>query len=126
MAGNIKDTKVNIIRLQAYNLVEDLENLTNQKISVDLYISDLQKKYKELYNTSKTLFQSIISQHKENKLDKPHFYFTLDTMLNYISKIQETNISQHDASVEIGSLLAKKYIPQLNEIEELEQKENKK
>jgi len=39
---------------------------------------------------------------------------TLDTMLSMIDKMSQTNISQHDASIKVGTMLMKNYAKPAN------------
>lgn len=126
MSGNINDTNVDLIKTQIFNLISDLESYSKSSRNINIYEEAMKKKYSYLLKTSKTLFCLIIDQYKYNKLDQEHFNFMINKMLDYIVKIQNNQISQYDASAEIGTDLAYKYIPQLNEKikKELSNKEN--
>jgi len=117
MSGNIHDTKVDLIKTQTFNLISDLEHYSKSSRDISIYEKSLEKKYNHLFTTSKTLFNIIIKQYKNKNenFDKQHFNLMINKMLEYVSKIQNNEISQYNASVEIGSDLAYKYIPQLKE-----------
>ena len=113
MSGNINDTNVNLIKKQAFSLISDLENYSRTSRNISIYENILQKKYENLYKTSKTLFNFIFNSFKNKTFDKNHFNEMINKMLSYISQIQNKEISQYNASVHVGSELAQKYIPQL-------------
>lgn len=104
MSNNINDTKVNKIREQVKNLLEDLNNGDNKEL--------LEQKYEYLYSTSKTLFEFIIRETAKKNFNKSQFDTNLDFMLNHILKIQNKELSQNDASENVGKLVAKQFIPQ--------------
>ena len=104
MSNNINDTKINRIKLESENLIKDVENNY-----IDL--QELEIRYKYLFNTSKTLFNFIIKEHQKSSFNKEHFTEKLNQMLFLIKKIQDDEISKYDASANIGSVLAKEYIP---------------
>lgn len=106
MSNNIYDTKINNIKNDVISLINDL---TNQN---DNEISNFKNKYSYLYSTSKTLFDYIIKEHDKKTFNKDLFYINLDNMLQNILKIQNKELTQDDASKNIGMLLAKQFIPQ--------------
>ena len=115
MSGNIHDTNTSLIRKDVDDLLEELQGLKKKKINLKNYLDsnseDLKKKYSNLYNTSNTLFKFIISQYDTDKFDRDQFNNTLSILLSNIENIQKSKKTQHDASVEVGSILANKYIP---------------
>lgn len=114
MSGNINDTNVDKIKLEILSLIDNLDNITKIKsISFDEYQSTSQNQYKYLLSTSKTLWNYIFTQYKNNTFDKQQFLKNLDMMLNTILKIQQSQLSQHQASSLIGEEIALQYIPQL-------------
>lgn len=109
MSNNIHDTNIYVIKTQVDDMIKDiLENNIKDK---DI----LESKYDRLFNTSKTLFNRIYKDTTQNSFDKDSFYKNLNHMLKLIFKIQKSEISQHKASEEIGTSLAKQYIPSLQE-----------
>ena len=106
MSQNINKTKVDTIKEQVYNLIADLKNTSSNDTE------HLQDKYNHLYTTSKTLFNFIIKEHNKTNFNKELFDRNLNQMLSHISRIQKDEISQNDASENIGQLLAKQFIPQ--------------
>jgi protoheme ferro-lyase len=126
MSGNIKDTDVELVKKEVFDLINDLENYTKSSRNLNVYEEAMKKKYKNLFNTSKTLFNLIFNQFKDKKFDKEYFNFMVNKMLSYITKIQNNEISQYDASANIGTDLAEKYIPNLNEtvLEEIKKNNN--
>ncbi len=97
--SNIHKTNVNKIKQEVHDLLNDIKTDPQE---------DYSRKYKHLYNTSKTLYNFIVKEHNTGKFNQT----MLDQMLNRILKIQTNEISQNEASEEIGMSLAKIYIPQ--------------
>lgn len=92
--------KINIdkIKHQVNDMINDINNnITNEEILTD--------KYHYLYNVSKSLFMFVM-KNPNNVLKN------LDKMLDYLLKIQSSEITEYDASVNVGKMLAKQYIPQ--------------
>jgi hypothetical protein len=104
MSNNINDTKVNKIKTQVYGLLNDIQNGN--------HIEQLEEKYNYLYSTSKTLFTFVSKETIKPSFNKQQFDKNLDQMLNHILKIQKDELSQNEASGNIGKLLAKQFIPQ--------------
>jgi hypothetical protein len=99
------DTDVDKIKSQVYSLIDDLQTTTFNNY-------DLEQKYNYLFNISKTLFNLVVKEAKNPNFNKTSFDNNLSHMLNNIIKIQQNQISQHNASEDVGKLLAKQYIPQ--------------
>lgn len=112
MSGNIYDTDVDTIKAQINEMISELNEIYKIEPNVHVYENDLKKKYSQLYTTSKTLFEFIMNKFNNKLFDANYFSQTIEKMLNAISDIQKSKISQHDASVDIGYHLAKKYIPE--------------
>jgi hypothetical protein len=104
MSNNIHDTKVDKIKTQVYGLLNDIQNGNDTE--------QLEEKYNYLYSTSKTLFTFVSKEIKKPSFNKQQFDKNLDQMLNHILKIQKDELSQNEASENIGKLLAKQFIPQ--------------
>lgn len=102
--GNIKDTNITIVKAEASSLLNDIQNNVKDV--------NFEEKYNVLFTTSKSLFNMIIKDAVKSDFDKKAFYDKLDKMLYYIKKIQDSNITQHNASEKIGEMLASEYIPQ--------------
>jgi hypothetical protein len=113
MSGNIQDTKVDKIRIDVDFLVEDLETLIQNNENINDYKTSYQRKYKYLYKTSSALYNFIFEEFCNKDFNKTEFLQNLDKMLNLIINIQNAKISQHDASVLVGTELASQFIPQL-------------
>lgn len=109
MSGNINDTNVDTITEQVDNLLYDLKSRAEGE---PIDEARLQRKYKHLYKTSKTLFNFILKNHKDNNFDKEYFDKTLNLMLGSIRSIQNKSSSVHDESVLVGKHLAQTFIPQ--------------
>jgi hypothetical protein len=105
MSNNIHDTKVDKIKNQVYDLITDIKNgETNSET--------LESKYTYLHSTSKTLFNFVCKEVKKPTFNKHQFDKNLEQMLNNIVRIQTAELSQNEASENIGKLLAKQFIPQ--------------
>lgn len=113
MSGNIQDTKVSKIKIDVDFLIEDLETLIQNNENINDYKSSYQLKYKYLYKTSSSLYNFIFDEFCHPNFNKNIFLENLNKMLNLIVNIQESKISQHDASVLVGNELASQFIPQL-------------
>lgn len=113
MSENINDTDVFIIKKEAEEMIEEMTEEMKSGKNTEEEI--LQEKYSNLFKTSKTLFNRIYKDSNLNEFDKVKFNFQLDKMLELVYKIQNSNITQESASEEIGTILAKEYIPQLKE-----------
>ena len=104
MSNNIHDTKVDSIKQQVYNLLEEYKTNKNTE--------ELESKYSYLYSTSKTLFNFVIKESSIPGFNKTLFDRNLTEMLKHIVLIQKDEISQNTASENIGKLLATQFIPQ--------------
>lgn len=105
MIENIMNTQVDKIKQEVSQLINDCNDNVNTQV--------LQKKYSYLYMTSRTLFEFIIREIRKDNFNKVHFDKNLKFMLNCIEKIQNKELTQNDASENVGELVAKQYIPQL-------------
>jgi membrane-bound lytic murein transglycosylase B len=105
MSNNIHDTKVDKIKTQVYSLMNDIKNGERDS-------EILEDRYHYLFNTSKTLFNLVCKEAKKDNFDKQQFDKNLDQMLKHISRIQHDELTQNEASENIGKLLAKQFIPQ--------------
>jgi hypothetical protein len=113
MSGNIKDTNVTLIERQVYDLISDLDDLIAKNEDINNWSKTLEHRYKHLSKTSNTLFKFIIKNYNTPKFDKTFFNKTLTLMLDKIGNIQDSKISQENASEHVGTHLAKTFIPQL-------------
>lgn len=104
MTNNIYNTQVDKIQREVDGLVEDL--------TLGRCIEDLKVKYEYLHSTSNTLFTFIIKEHQKNDFNKDTLNKNLEPMLKQIILIQKKQLTQNDASENIGKLLARQYIPQ--------------
>lgn len=105
MSNNIHDTKVDKIKTQVYSLMSDIKNGESES-------NILEDKYNYLLTTSKTLFNLVCKEAKNSNFNKQQFDKNLDQMLKHILKIQSDELTQNEASENIGKLLAKQFIPQ--------------
>ena len=108
MSGNVNDTKIDLIRNNVKNLLNDLNNTKNVS---DEFKQILIEKYQYLYSTSKGLFEFILKEYTKIGFDKM-FYKNLDLMLTQISKIQNSEVTQYKASEVIGTIIGNQYIPE--------------
>lgn len=105
MSNNIHDTKVDKIKSQVLDLITDIKNGEKNQ-------DTLETKYNYLYSTSKTLFSFVYKEVQKPNFNKQQFDRNLEHMLNHIVKIQKQELTQNEASENIGKLLAKQFIPQ--------------
>jgi K+/H+ antiporter YhaU regulatory subunit KhtT len=113
MSGNIHDTNVTKLKDEVNNLLTELDEIIANGDSILNYESTLKHKYKYISQTSDNLWKLIIKQYTTSNFDKTNFLKNLEMMLSAISNIQESKITQHDASQNIGETLASQFIPQL-------------
>ena len=112
MSQNIHNTNVNEIHKQVSSLLIDLDDIISKNEEPSDFANSLHKRYKTLFTTSKTLFDFILKNYGNNTFDKSHFQKNLDMMLNAILNIQNSQLTQEQASISIGKSLASQYIPQ--------------
>lgn len=112
MSNNIHDTKVEKIKTEVHNLLQDIQS-EHISTTIPIHLQDkLETKYNYLYSTSKTLFNFICKEAIKPTFNKFQFNNNIDNMLKNIVKIQKDEISQNTASENIGKLLATQFIPQ--------------
>lgn len=112
MSGNIHDTKVNLLRKEISEMLHDMSNMFKENKDPRESEEAFQIKYGNLYKTSQTLFKFILTKYGNSSFDQKYFEETINKMLNSIVEIQQSKMTEYDASVNIGEHLAKKYIPQ--------------
>ncbi len=113
--SNIQNTNVDIIKSEIINLTEILD------IGIIKSENVLKNRFSILFNTSPSLFKFIMKNYqniKYDQLETKKFYDNINMMLKLITDIQESKISQYDASVFIGKNLAEQYVPILTKIPE--------
>lgn len=120
MSGNIQDTNVTAIKKQINDLVNELRLLqTTHGDSISdwrvEFLVTLQRKYKQLYSTSNTLFKFIVTNYGTSGFNESFFNQTIDLILDNIVSIQHRQVTQEDASANVGTHLANKFIPQINQ-----------
>lgn len=106
MSGNIHDTDIEKLQNEISNMKKDIMNDISD---IDFY----NKKYEYLKNTSNTLFKYIYENYNKKHFDEKFFNNCIKMMFANIKNIQKNNTTQHNASVNVGSFLGQKYIPQL-------------
>lgn len=123
MSGNIHDTDVSTIKKQIDELIAELQTLKDaqdpkhddEHETISEWTETLQRKYKQLYGTSSTLFKFIVTNYGSSNFNEKFFNQTIDMMLKKIASIQSSQITQEDASANVGTHLAHKFVPQLNQ-----------
>jgi hypothetical protein len=113
MSGNIHDTNVTKLKDEVDNLLTELDAIIESKDNIVYYEDTLKRKYKYISETSDNLWNLIISQYRNSAFNKTIFLNNLEMMLSAISNIQQSRITQHNASENIGETLASQFIPQL-------------
>ena len=114
MSGNINNTNVDQIKSDIKSMLNDLEDLCKKNEDIISYYNSYKKKYLNLYNTSKSLFNFIINNYGSKNFDQNKFNTNIKMMLNAISDIQQAKITQEKASMHIGQSLASQYFPKFN------------
>lgn len=104
---DIKNTNVPLLKSELTILVEilDLGILKSENI--------LKNKCPCMVKTTPTLFKFIMKNYEFTKKDpstRTHFFNNINKMFDLIQDIQESKISQYDASVIIGKILAQQYL----------------
>jgi hypothetical protein len=105
---SVNDTNVNIIKKECYDLITELKTTEPE---INQGIEYLEQKYNYLFKTSETLFKLIIKDSLQPNFNYNTFENKLNVMLDYILKIQNSNITQNEASEKIGVVVADEYIP---------------
>ena len=113
MSGNIHDTNVTKLKDEVDKLLTELDAIIENKDNIVYYEDTLKRKYKYISETSDNLWNLIISQYTSSTFNKKIFLKNLEMMLSAISNIQQSRITQHNASENIGETLASQFIPQL-------------
>ena len=108
---SIHNTKVSLIKTQITELQNELNDLVSKGEDLSQWSDSLSRKYKHLSKTSNTLFKYILNESTKPNFDKKHFDTTINMMLSGIEKIQNSEVSQYDASVQVGTHLANKFFP---------------
>jgi bacterioferritin (cytochrome b1) len=105
MSNNIHDTKTALIKEQVESMIQSMiqDNCLSK--------NELENKYSELFKTSPSLFKFVLKEIKNDNFNKEEFFTNLNKMLDLINKIQKSEVTQHTASEEIGTIFAKKYFP---------------
>lgn len=74
-------------------------------------IVNKEKYFEEKYPHFKDKYPHLLRTVCEGKIDKNNIHF----MLSMLNKMENNNMSQYDASVEVGTMLFKKYVePKIN------------
>ena len=87
-----------------YQNVVEIKDIikNNEKNNVEINLDDLKIKYKKLFDNYPTIFEKICNGSLE--LDRLKF------MLNMVSQIKSNKISQHEASIKIGTELVENIV----------------
>lgn len=113
MSGNIQKVKTHIIKENIDELIVELDNILNRQENILDYEYTLKRKYKYLEKNFPSLFNLIIKEYNLTSFNKQRLQTILNTMLKQVEKIQQSQVTQHDASVLVGDHLAQTFIPQL-------------
>jgi len=111
MSGNIHDTNVELLKTQVQQLVNDIHDIKNKNENPQEYARTLSKRYKELSKTSTSLFSFIIDNGGSDSFNKEFFDKTINIMFDKILDIQHSETTQHEASQNVGTHLAKQFFP---------------
>tara|TARA_B100001250_G_C19337091_1_gene587368 strand:+ start:275 stop:583 length:309 start_codon:yes stop_codon:yes gene_type:complete len=100
--------------------MEDPNNIKTQVESIEKFIKknrknmskdDFDKKVKKEFMDFNLKYPALFEKTLEGTLDKKQFYY----MLNMMGKISKDELTDHEASVQVGQVLVDKYVkPALN------------
>lgn len=110
---SIQSVNVERIEKQIQEMISEIDNIVSKQELVEDYKDTLQNKFKYLQKSSESLFKYILLNYNTPNFNKESFDKNINMMLTLIKKMQNTNLSQHDASVIVGEELASQFIPQL-------------
>lgn len=110
---SIKSVDVEKIEQQIKDMINQMDDILKNGEDIEDYKDTLENKFKFLKKSSETLFKYIITNYAKPNFNKENFDKNINMMLGLIKKMQNSNLSQHDASVIVGEELASQYIPQL-------------
>lgn len=110
MSGNINDTDIEKIRSEALDLIVDLDLLSSNNDEILDFKHEYTERYNYLSKVCPSLYNFIFNGYIKGNFNKQMFERNLSMMLQSIHKIQRSDITQHDASVDIGEHLASQYI----------------
>lgn len=113
MSGNIQDTQINQIKQQVQELQKEIEILISRGDNPIDREDTLKRKFKYLSSTSESLFKLLLHNYGTPRFNPTFFDQTLELMLQKVQDIQQSKVSQHDASKNVGEHLATTFIPQL-------------
>lgn len=112
---NIQSVDVEKIEQEIESMIAEIERIRSNNECLDDYNDTLKNKFKYLQKRSDALFKYILTNYGTQNFDKHIFDKNIMLMLNLIKKMQNSNLTQHDASVIVGEQLANQFIPQLKE-----------
>lgn len=118
MSGNIHDTNIKLLDEEIEGMMARIAEIMADGSQHDFRESSqvarsLQDQFPHLYVTSKTLFGYLLKNYGTSRFDEAFFKKTMSLMLGNVKRIQDSNVSQHKASEEVGTHLATTFIPQL-------------
>ena len=111
MSGNINDTNIPKLKDELDLLLIDINTCIENNENPQDNEHILKKKYKNIANTSSTLFKFILDNYGKQQFNKEYFTNTIKLMFDQIIAIQNAKTSQQDASEKVGSHLATQFFP---------------
>lgn len=111
MSKNIFNTDTIRVKENVDQLITELNTIVTRQESINIYT--LKKKFRYLEKNFPSLFNLIVNEYNSQNFNKERLEIILNTMLQQIEKIQQSKVTQHDASVVVGEHLAQTFIPQL-------------
>lgn len=111
--SSINSVNVEKIEEEMKSMILEIERIRSNNEKIDDYNDTLKNKFKYLQKSSDALFKYILTNYGTFNFNKQIFDKNINMMLNLIKKMQNSHLSQHDASVIVGEQLANQYIPQL-------------
>lgn len=113
---SVHNTNVDVIQQQVESLLEDCKKIVDNNEDLSHHKYRLERKYNYLFQTSSALFKYIVNQYGTDRFDQTTLDNNLNMMLAAIRRIQESKVTQYDASAEVGDFLAQQYIPQYKDL----------
>lgn len=111
--SSIETVNIEKIEEQIQEMISEIDRIKSTQESIHDYETTLKNKFKYLQKRSDALFKYILTNYGTENFNRESFDKNINMMLTLIKKIQNSNITQHDASVIVGKNLAEEFIPHL-------------
>lgn len=103
-----RNIDINLLEKQIRNIVDELtENKLNDSPITESEKFILKQTYSYLYESSSTLFDMILANFKNKEFLEKHLRIILENLY----KLQNNQLSQYDASANVGTHFANEFFP---------------